>query len=292
MTSAISGTETLTPESLGVLTRRLLVEVEPLEALDRRHQTSGALLVEQYAGAVRRAPTRLHRRRRRRSPARRPPGPRRARSRSPPRQGTAARVRRSSSSSRSSSETRPRNSPRSPRAAARIASSARPSPATFRGLPTLGARGHGEVNALVGDDPPEHEIEVLSRVCQRQEMLDVHRRMHDLGGAAVVAFDARGDVTGVCHEHIRSARTLRGPAGATDSAGGEAAAASLAPPPRPPEIPPPRRSASACGSSRRAMCLASVRTFFAHAWLLESTRSKPERSNERNALSISGSSFG
>ena len=35
-----------------------------------------------------------------------------------------------------------------------------------------------------------------------------------------------------------------------------------------------------------------VRTFFAHAWLLERTRSKPDRSNDRNALFISGSSLG
>jgi hypothetical protein len=37
---------------------------------------------------------------------------------------------------------------------------------------------------------------------------------------------------------------------------------------------------------------AVVSTFFAHEWLEETTSSKAERSNDSNAVFISGSSFG
>ena len=104
---------------------------------------------------------------------------------------------------------------------------------------------------------------------------------------------------------IRSATTVElatktsGPAarcGRRDAA--SAVAAWSDPPGRPRRAPRPRgttgptRSASACGSSRRAATPDGVRTFFAHAWLEDITRSKPPRSNERKAASISGSSWG
>ena len=111
---------------------------------------------------------------------------------------------------------------------------------------------------------------------QAEEVLDVDRRVHDLRRAPVVALDALGDVAGVGDEHVRAGGAGEILRGAAAPAAAAAAAASPARPPRPRGSPPPRRSASACGSSRRAAPPAGVRTFLAHAWLLESTRSKPD----------------
>ena len=42
------------------------------------------------------------------------------------------------------------------------------------------AGGHGEVDALVGDDPAERQVEVRWCPRQSQEVIDVDRRVDDL----------------------------------------------------------------------------------------------------------------
>ena len=207
----------------------------------------------------------------------RPPAPRRARSRSPPRRGTAARGRRAAA--RRARRRRPCRGTRcrAPWRAARTAVHRAPVTRDLQRAAQPRAGRDREVDALVGDDAAERQV-VVARV--RAPGRGSARR-----GPAGARSRSRGRSSAGCARprgpswpRTRPARRRRrGPGGAAARAAAAAAGASRARLPRPRGSPPPRRSASACGSSRRAACPGGVRTFLAHAWLLESTRSKPRQ---------------